>query len=616
LLAVALIPLSVACNPADEDLTQETGMTTATDPHSFSRPEEVVVRHLALDLAVDFASRTLSGRASLDLENLSGADELYLDTRGLRIDRVYLDDGEAEAGFRLGDDDPLLGRALIVDIEPSTERVHIDYTSDPAAEAVQWLSPAQTAGGEQPFLFTQSQAILARTWVPCQDTPAVRMSYEAKVTVPAGLMAVMSAENPTDLAADGVYSFRMPQPIPSYLLALAVGDLEFRPLGPRTGVYAEPSVVEAAQWEFEQTEAMIDATEALYGPYRWGRYDLLVLPPSFPFGGMENPRLTFATPTIIAGDRSLVALVAHELAHSWSGNLVTNATWNDFWLNEGFTSYIENRIMEAVNGEDYATMLRALSAQDLAAEVTDLGADSPDTHLFLDLAGRNPDDGMNAVAYDKGAALLRLFEETVGRAAWDQFLNDYFESRAFQSIDTASFVAEVTASFPQAAEAIDLDAWIHGPGLPANFPTPASDRFLKVEEQVVAWSEGGSAGALETEGWTTHEWLHFVRNLPAGASVEELAKLDDQFGFTESGNSEVRAAWLEVAIREGYAPAYPALEEFLTTVGRRKFLKPLYTELARTEDGLARGREIYAKARAGYHSVSANTIDAILGWEG
>ncbi|HEV2845998.1 MAG TPA: M1 family aminopeptidase/hydrolase, partial [Thermoanaerobaculia bacterium] len=307
---------------------------TVQDVHSFARPEEVSVEHLLLDLTVDFNQRQLAGRASLRINNKRGADRVVLDTRDLEIRRVTLDDGKTEARWKLGDPVKFLGQPLEIEIAPNTTWVNVDYTTKPEAAALQWLTPEQ-AGSPSPFLYTQSQAILARTWAPCQDTPAVRMTYEATIRVPRGLMAVMSAENPTQKSADGVYKFRMPQRIPSYLLALGVGDLEFRALGANSGVYALPTVVEKAAWELADTPKMIDAAEKLYGPYKWGRYDLLILPASYPYGGMENPRLTFATPTILAGDRSLVALVANELEHSWSGNLVPNATWDDFWLNEG-----------------------------------------------------------------------------------------------------------------------------------------------------------------------------------------------------------------------------------------------------------------------------------------
>jgi aminopeptidase N len=429
----------------------------------------------------------------------------------------------------------------------------------------------------------------------------------------------MSAENPRQLDPSGVYTFRMPQPIPSYLMALAVGDLEFRELGPRSGVYAEPATVKAAAWELEPTEAMIAAAERLYGPYRWGRYDLLVLPPSFPFGGMENPRLTFATPTILAGDRSLVSLVAHELAHSWSGNLVTNATWNDFWLNEGFTTYFEHRIMEELYGRDQAESLALLSRQEVEQEVARLGPRNADTHLVLALAGRDPDQGMTAVAYDKGYLFLRLIEESVGRERWDAFLGRYFDRFAFQSMTTGRFLEwlqrDLLANTPGTTLAsLRADEWLHGPGLPSNAPLPHSDAFARVEAEVERWRAGTPAGELASGDWNTQDRLHFLQQLPHQVDTARLAELDRALGLTASGNSEVLSAWLLYAIDHDYQTAYPAVESFLVRQGRRKFLKPLYEALGKTAAGRERALAIYRKARPGYHAVSVKTVDAILGW--
>jgi aminopeptidase N len=630
-LLLAALPLLAACAgsppPAREAKTASPAppspvpavAETPQDPHSFSRPDEVAVEHLVLDLVVDFNRRQLTGRASLRLTNRTGAGRLHLDTRDLEIRRVTLDDGKAEARFELGDEVKFLGRPLTVEIAPETRWVNIEYATKPAAAALQWLTPEQ-AGSPHPFLYTQSQAILARTWAPCQDTPGVRMTYEATIRAPRGLMAVMSAENPARKSADGVYRFKMPQPIPSYLLALAVGDLEFRPLGASSGVYALPDVVERAAWELADTQRMIAAAERLYGPYKWGRYDVLVLPASYPFGGMENPRLTFATPTILAGDRSLVSLVAHELAHSWSGNLVTNATWNDFWLNEGFTTYFEGRIMEAVYGRPYFDMLAVLGRHDLEDTLKDLGPDSPDTRLHLDLAGRDPDDGMNEVAYEKGALFLRLLEEALGREKLDRFLRTYFDAFAFRSMDTARFVEHLKGQLLGGDEALvqrlQIDAWIHSPGLPANAPQPRSEAFAPVDRAVQSVAAGAPAAQISTAGWTTHHWLHFIRNLPPRLDSQRMADLDAAFHFSASGNAEILSAWLVKVIDSHYEPAYPALERFLTTVGRRKFLKSLYTELAKTPAGAEMALRIYEKARPGYHSVSQNTVDEILGWRG
>jgi leukotriene-A4 hydrolase len=580
------------------------------DIHSFARPDEAVVRHLALDLDVDFDRQRLAGTALLQIETSGDARELVLDAHGLAIDRVTLGDG-SEARFTIGEAKPFLGAPLTIPIAPSTRLVRIEYASAPDAAAVQWLSKEQTAGGKHPFLFTQSQAILARTWVPIQDSPGIRITYDATIRVPQGLMAIMSAENATEVSADGVYRFRMPQAIPPYLLALAVGDLEFRSLGPNSGVWAEKPMIDASAYELADTPKMIEAAEKLYGPYRWGQYDVLVLPPSFPFGGMENPRLTFATPTILAGDRSLVNLVAHELAHSWSGNLVTNATWSDFWLNEGFTVYFERRIMEEISGRDYSEMLALLGRQDLEATVAELP--ERDTHLFLDLTGRDPDEAATKLPYEKGYFLLRLIEETVGRARWDAFLRDYFDRHAFQSMTTPAFVEELQQAFPDLG--LDVNVWINGPGIPDNAPVVQSDAFRKVEEQVKAFEKGAHAASLATKGWSTHEWIHFLRHLPKELTLAQMTDLDAAFGFTSSGNSEILHEWLLQAIDHDYEPAYGALERFLLRQGRRKFLKPLYQKLAETPEGMARARTIYAKARPMYHSVSYRTIDQILKWE-
>lgn len=587
-----------------------------SDPHSRSRPNEVVVRHIALELTVDFEARRLAGSATYDLEHrTSGATQLVLDTWQLDIEKVTGADG-TDLPFTLGEGDPVLGSALTIEVG-AVERVVVHYATSPEARAVQWLEPEQTASGKS-FLFTQNQPILARTWIPCQDSPAVRVTYDATIQVPSELLALMSAENPVERNNAGTYRFSMPQPVPAYLIALAVGDLEFREIGSRSGVYAEPSVVDGAAWEFADTEEMIGAAERLYGPYRWGRYDILVLPPSFPYGGMENPRLTFATPTILAGDRSLVTLIAHELAHSWSGNLVTNSTWNDIWLNEGFTVYFETRIDEELYGAAYTAMILRLGRQDLDRAVRD---ETPrDTWLELDLAGRDPDEGPTKIPYEKGSLLLRLIEARVGRERFDEFLRDYFDRFAFESMDTATFLDHLTTELLEpagvTADELQLEAWVHGPGVPDNAPEFTSDAFDRVDEQVAALVAGSDLASLETGEWVSQQWVHFVRGLPLDTDHAVLAAVDSQFGFSASGNIEIATAWLELAAESGYVFAEPAVDEalagFLTRHGRALYIRRVYEKLAATERGLARAREIYATARPTYHSVSQAAVDRIL----
>src|SRR5881394_2016101 len=481
----------------------------AQDYHSYSNPAAVRVRHVDLDWNVLFEQKILKGSATLTVERISQNEPLILDTRDLKIDRVETsaDGTRYEAGtFKLGDSDKFLGAPLTILLPAKATRVRIHYSTSPGASGLQWLEPAQTAGKKNPFLFTQSEAIHARSWIPLQDSPGVRITYAAHVRTPRNLLAVMSAENLSGTARDGDYSFRMQQPIPSYLIALGVGDLQFRKLGPRTGVYAEPHKINLAARELSDTEKMVVATERLYGPYRWGRYDILVLPPSFPYGGMENPRLTFATPTVLAGDKSLVSLVAHELAHSWSGNLVTNATWSDFWLNEGFTVYLERRILEAVYGRPRAQMEAALGLQSLHEEIASL--EDPDEILHIDLKGRDPDDGSTDIPYEKGALFLRHLEETFGRALFDQFLKSYFNHFSFQSITTDQFVDYLNQNLlnenPVLAAKVPVDEWINQPGIPASAPKPASPAFARVEEQAQRWLDDKiQTNQIPTAKWTT-----------------------------------------------------------------------------------------------------------------
>ena len=591
------------------------------DPHSYARPAEARVTHVQLDLRADFERRVLEGAATLTWDARPGARQIVLDTRGLEIASVADSTGQP-LEHHFGDRDPLLGESLTVSLPASPHRrITIRYKTRPDAEALQWLTPAQTAGRRHPYLFSQGQAILTRTWIPTQDSPAVRQTLTATITAPTPLRVVMAAESLREeglpVGGGRAFEFRLEQPVPPYLFAIAIGDIAYKPVGPRSGVYAEPSVVEAAAAEFADLEQMIDAAETLGGPYRWGRYEVLVLPPSFPFGGMENPRVTFATPTILAGDRSLTSLIAHELAHSWSGNLVTNATWRDFWLNEGFTTYFENRIMEQLHGVERARMLEALGHRELLAELESLKDRPGDQVLHLDLSGRNPDDAVGPVAYDKGALFVRTIERAVGRERFDRWLRGYFDRHAFTSLTTDGFLADLHGHLIAGDAALEarlqLRDWLERPGIPSGAATPTSDAFGRVEQQVTAFAQGTPARALQTAAWTTQEWQHFLGSLPTELSAEQLADLDATFRFSQSGNSEVLSAWLRIAVRHRHAPAMPALERFLTSQGRRKFLKPLYEELARTEWGKEQAKRIYAAARPGYHAVATATLDPIVG---
>jgi len=593
------------------------------DPHSFAIPHQAVIKHLIWDAQVNFENKIISGIASYQIEKTGDADSIILDTQNLIIKKVTSGQGEKNLPYELRTSlsNEIMGTPLYISLEDDPDQINIHYETSPKAEALQWLSPVQTSGKLQPFLFTQSQAILARSWIPIQDSPGIRFTYKADVEVPPGLLALMSAENPKEKNDKGQYHFEMNQPIPAYLMALAVGDLVFEPVGKRTGVYAEPKMIDEAAYEFAEMEDMLVAAEKLYGPYRWEQYDLIVLPPSFPFGGMENPRLTFVTPTILAGDRSLTSLVAHELAHSWSGNLVTNANWNDFWLNEGFTVYFERRIMEALYGDSYAEMLSELGKQDLENTIEELTSEgnAKDTHLKLDLDDRNPDDGLTDVAYEKGYLFLKWLENEVGREKFDAFLEEYFNTNAFQTMTTEAFVGYLQRNLIEpnslSIDKEDLDEWIYSPGLPENTPTFDSKRFAAVDSALKEWQSGISPQDLATANWSSHEWLHFIRSLPENINIDQMQRLDNTFGLNDTGNSEMLVAWLVHAIKNDYEPSFKRLEDFLINTGRRKFLVPLYENLSQSEKNQQLAMIIYQKARDNYHFVATNTLDKMLGYK-
>ncbi len=595
---------------AKDQASNDTALISNKDYHSFSNPEQVKVTHVSLDLAVDFEHKVLRGTVALDYQKLDSSTKvLILDSRDLIINKVSSDN--QELAFTLKAADSFLGSALEISLPENGARIVIDYATSPQASGLQWLTPAQTAGGKHPFLFSQAQAIHARSFIPLQDSPQVRITYDAVIRTPKELLAVMSAANDPDTERDGVYEFNMPQAVPSYLIALSVGDLHFRAMGERTGVYAESYILDAAATEFEDTESMLIGTEQVYGPYSWDRYDLLILPPSFPFGGMENPRLSFITPTVIAGDKSLVSLIAHELAHSWSGNAVSNASWRDLWLNEGFTTYLTYRIMQNVYGTDRFNMEAVLGYQALAEGLETL--EPEDQILAIDLRGRDPDDVFSNIPYEKGALFLRELEQKVGRNNFDAFLRGYFEVFAFQSISTDQFIDYLkTTLLLDYSEQLDLariNQWIFEPGLPDGAPEPSSNAFSTVDSIRSDWLAGQlQASNINTDKWTVHEWLYFLNNMPEAMSSDNMKALDAAFDLTSSKNNEIAHSWLLMSVKNWYEPALPRVHQYLTSIGRNKLVKPLYRELAKTEKGKALGRKAFEQAKAGYHplTVKAN----------
>jgi len=611
LILATLFLTVIACQKKEQ--TEKAAVVT--DEHSYSKPELAVVKHLDLDIKVNFNTQTISGKASWLIDNVSKGNEIIFDENTLNITKVTLGDDEKETKFELGKDVEFHGKPLHITIEPTTTKVNIYYSTTKEAVALQWLKPEQTADKKKPFLFSQGESVWSRTWIPCQDSPGIRFTYNAKVTVPKDLLAVMSAVNPQKKNDTGVYTFKQDKAIPSYLMAIAVGDIEFQSIDNRTGVYAEPSMLKKSAWEFAELGKMVVAAEKLYGPYRWGRYDVLVLPPSFPYGGMENPNLTFLTPGVIAGDRSLTSLLAHELGHSWSGNLVTNATWDDIWLNEGFTTYVEHRIGEAIFGKKEFEMQNVITRKELVDNVAEYGETSPDTRLKVSLTGRNPDDGISMIPYVKGYAFLRVIENAVGREKFDVFIKNYFDAHAFKSITTEDFIKYYNENLIKGdkalADKIKAEDWIYKPGIPSNITPVSSADFDAIDKIQKSWRETGVKG-LSQKITTTSEKQYFIDHLPTDITPKEMEAIDAEFNFTKGGNFIIKRQWFVQAIIHQYKAANPAIEQFLVSISRTGSVMMLYKEMAKTPEGKVWANKIFDKAKSGYHATTIQAVEGIL----
>jgi len=600
----------------------------AFDYHSYANVDQFRTTHLDLDLRVDFTFKNIAGSVTLELKRLDPrSTQLVLDTKDLMILDVTQKATDVLGAtaknqtvwvsrpFHLEKPDPILGSALVIDLPPSkkgTESIKIDYETLATASALQWLTEKQTSRHKR-FLYTQSEPISARSWIPLQDTPQVRAPYKAKIHTDAGLRAVMSAENDPNAKRNGQYSFVMPQAVPSYLIALAVGDLEFREIGPRTGVYAEKSMIKAAVKEFADTESMIQAGEKMFGPYRWSRYDILVMPPSFPQAGLASPRLSFITPTVIAGDKSLVSVAAHELAHSWAGNLVGNATWRDFWLNQGFADYMGSRIMTEVYGEQRASMEAVLAVKPLRADLAKLKP--ADQVLAIDLRDRDPGDGFTDTPHEKGRLFLDYLDAKFGREHFDAFLRGYFDHFAFKSVNSDQFAAYLQENlldrYPGIVTRAQVNGWILSTGLPADAVLPTTTLFQAADAARDEWLRGNLPAKKTGTGWAAQQWRYFLDGMPS-LTAAQLAELDKAFGLSKSPNAEIAHSWFELVIVNDYQPGFPRLEEYLKTIGRRGLILPLYESLMKTPAGSEVARRVFAKARPAYHPETVKAIEAIV----
>ncbi len=579
------------------------------DPHSYADSTQPRTETFDWSARVDFETQQLFAEVTLKLREAPKAEAaMDLDTRDLTIESASDDQGRP-VRFTLHPAEAILGARLELRVPAGAKAVKVKYRTSPQASALQWLKPAQTQGGRQPYLFSQCQAIHARSVVPCQDTPAFRVGYTAALEVPAALTAVMAAAPKGRSEANGraTFRFEMPQPVPPYLLAFAVGELASKDLSPRSRVWAEPGMVEAAAREFAEVEHHLAAAESLFGPYDWERFDLLVMPPSFPYGGMENPRLTFLTPTLVVGDKSLVNVVAHELAHSWTGNLVTNVNAEHFWLNEGFTVFAERRILEALEGPEVAAIHAAIGHADLLRALERFKDQPALTRLRTQLEGVDPDEAFSVVPYEKGYLFLKALEAAAGKAAFDAMLKKWLQSHRFGAAQTDDFLALVERELPGVLKKVDAPAWIDGPGLPKGAPHPSSKRL-----EAVRALGGKVPEPAQVASWTPAEWQLYLELVPRPASPQTCDALDERFALTKSHNPEVLVSWLTLACESGYAKVVPRVEQLLASVGRMKYLRPLYQALAQRPETRATARAVFERCKGQYHPIAQQTVGGVL----
>jgi aminopeptidase N len=590
------------------------------DPHSYANFEDIKVSHISLNLIADFEEKVFKGSATLTLKKIHPTNFILLDSRELKIFSIKGNCNQSwqTLDYEIAENDKVLGSAIKIYFpeKKNCDQITIRYQTSPEASGLQWLDKQLTATKQQPFMFSQSQALHGRSWIPMQDTPAIKVTYDAHIETPKVLRALMSANNDPNAELDGSFDFDMDQPISPYLIAIAIGDVQYHAWSKRTGVWAEAPTLEAAAKEFEDTEKMIVATEESFGEYPFQQYDLLILPPSFPYGGMENPRLSFITPTVIVGDKSLTSMISHELAHSWSGNLVTNAYWEDLWLNEGITSYLENRILEKVYGEPIAQMEAVISYQSLLEKIKEIPVEYQSLSNKSPI--KNPDDTFSAIAYQKGALFIYYLEMHFGREKLDAFLKQYFNQFKYQTITTAKFVAFLSKNliqkYPvQGVTQDNIKQWIFEPGIPQDVFVPKSNKLQKIDNALTVWNTSEQQFIkLGNENWSTQEWVYFFSKLPPKISEKSLKILDDTYGFSKSSNAEILLSWFPLVIINNHPSGFPYLEKYLIKIGRIRLIYPLYKLLS--EDPLHRAwaEKVYKKARTGYHPLTRGYVDKLF----
>jgi leukotriene-A4 hydrolase len=581
---------------------------TVHDPTSYADLSQGRIQNIDFHIQADFSTNTLAIEATYQLDT-PRRGPLFLDTYKINLQSATANGRPLKWEFDTQNE--AMGARLHIKGLDGDTSFTLTFRTSRDAIALQWLNAAQTLGGEHPFLYSQCQNIHARSVFPCQDTPSVRFTFTAEVEVPPGMTAVMAAEQLKSQEGSGHFVFRMPQPIPSYLFALGVGHLEFRELGPRTGIYAEPQIIESAAWEFAENESRMNEAEKLLGPYLWGRYDLLVLPPSFPFGGMENPRLTFLTPTAILGTRGQTPLITHELAHAWTGNLVTNATWQDFWLNEGWTTYAEIRISEVLEGKDATDLSTVFHEREVLEAMERLGMTSPQT--CLKRTDHDDDDPAGfGIPYYKGCFFLQECERTVGRTRFDAFIQKYMKRFKFQSITTEMFLDFMKVELPEIFEKVNVRQWIYEPGMPEGRIRPQSHLYDDVQAALQIYQHGKRPTRAQVENWSGDQIKCFLQGLPARIPVNDCPYFEEVLHLEKWNDAAYYSFFYSVCIASGYQQILPRVEAFAEKIGRMLYIMPVFRALVQTEWSRGHARPLFERVKPRHHQITMNGIERML----
>jgi len=603
-------------------------MAPVRDPNTSANYDAWRTKHTTANLKVEFEQKRLRGSVILELESQTdkASKEIILDSSYLDVASIKLN--SAPSSWEMRDRIGANGSPVHVAVPDGAAKgevvkLEIDLATTGDCTALQWLTPAQTSNKVAPFMFSQCQAIHARSLFPCQDTPDVKSTYTFNITSPHVVVASGVSKGTEGSGPDTVYTFEQKVPIPSYLFALASGDIAEAKIGRCSSVATGPNELAASKWEFEDDmDKFLDAAEKIVFPYKWGEYNVLVLPPSFPYGGMENPIYTFATPTIISGDRQNIDVIAHELAHSWSGNLVTSCSWEHFWLNEGWTMYLERRILATVHGSDAHFDFSAIRGwSDLEVAVNNYGKDHEFTKLCISHKDIDPDDAFSTVPYEKGFHFVYYLDRLVGRENFDKFIPYYFEKWSKKSLDSFEFKDTFLEFFdkPEFADlkdkiaSIDWEGRFYTPGLPPKpeFDTSLADACYALAEKWKAQDFKPSPEDIST--WTGNQvvvFLNAIQDFATPLTIEQSQALGKTYGLFDSKNAELKTAYYQIAMKSKDASAYPGVAELLSEVGRMKFVRPLFKSLVKVNRDLAVAT--FQKNRDFYHPICRQMVEKDL----